>query len=247
MRNSVLISLLSVFSVGLLAASLFLTREPEPGRLAELSNVIRSDSGEIINLRLTPSGHWREPADIGRIDPALIKMLIAYEDKRFWNHHGVDPFAIVRASLSLAKSGKVKSGASTLTMQTAKLMYPDLRQRTITNKLKQMLVAIRLDAHWSKQQILEAYFTLAPFGGNIEGIEAATQAWFQKSPKELTYTEAALLVALPQSPERRRPDLFPEAAFKAKTKVLEAVASRIDLKEKTLEELKRTTPSDFQE
>ena len=239
MRNSVLISLLSVFSVGLLAATLFLTREPEPGRLAELSNVIRSDSGEIINLRLTPSGHWREPADIGRIDPALIKMLIAYEDKRFWNHHGVDPFAIVRASLSLAKSGKVKSGASTLTMQTAKLMYPDLRQRTITNKLKQMLFAIRLDAHWSKQQILEAYFTLAPFGGNIEGIEAATQAWFQKSPKELTYTEAALLVALPQSPERRRPDLFPEAAFKAKTKVLEAVASRIDLKENTLEELKK--------
>ena len=239
MRNSVLISLLSVFSVGLLAATLFLTREPEPGRLAELSNVIRSDSGEIINLRLTPSGHWREPADIGRIDPALIKMLIAYEDKRFWNHHGVDPFAIVRASLSLAKSGKVKSGASTLTMQTAKLMYPDLRQRTITNKLKQMLFAIRLDAHWSKQQILEAYFTLAPFGGNIEGIEAATQAWFQKSPKELTYTEAALLVALPQSPERRRPDLFPEAAFKAKTKVLEAVAGRIDLKENTLEELKK--------
>ena len=80
----------------------------------------------------------------------------------------------------------------------------------------QMAEALRLDAHWSKAEILEAYFTLAPYGGNIEGIEAATEALFQKPPNQLTFTEAALLVALPQSPERRRPDLFPEAAFEAK-------------------------------
>ena len=147
-------------------------------------------------------------------------------------HHGVDPYAILRASLSYVKSGRIKSGASTLTMQTAKLMHPNLRQRSISNKIKQMLFAIRLDAHWSKNEILEAYFTLAPFGGNIEGVEAATQAWYQKPPKELTYTEAALLVALPQSPERRRPDLFPDAAFQAKTKVLETISSRINLEEK---------------
>ena len=227
----------SIFAI-FLAGVLFLAKKPELGRLAELSKVIRSESGEIINLRLTSSGHWRQPADLNRIDPLLINMLVAYEDKRFWEHHGVDPLAILRASLSFAKSGKIKSGASTLTMQTAKLMYPNLRQRSLNNKIKQMFFAMRLDAHWSKKEILEAYFTLAPFGGNIEGAEAATQAWFQKSPKELTHTEAALLVALPQSPERRRPDLFPDAAFRAKTKVLEAVAKRINLKEDRLEELR---------
>ena len=80
---------------------------------------------------------------------------------------------------------------------------------------------------------------LAPFGGNREGVEAATQAWLPKEPKELTYTEAALLVALPQSPERRRPDLFPEAAFQAKTKVLETISARINLSSHKLEELKK--------
>lgn len=238
MRKFFIITMVVLTTTGLFSATRSLMKVPELGRLSELSKVIRSDNGEVINLRLTSSGHWREPADLNRIDPLLIEMLVAYEDKRFWNHHGVDPLAIIRASLSFAKSGSVQSGASTLTMQTVKLMYPDLRRRTVKSKLKQMLAAIRLDAHWSKTEILEAYFTLAPFGGNIEGVEAATQAWFQKTPRELTHTEAALLIALPQSPERRRPDLFPEAAFKSKTKVLEAISVRINLGQSKLEELK---------
>ena len=110
MRKAFFITfLVSIFAI-FLAGALFLAKKPAPGRLAELSKVIRGESGEIINLRLTPSGHWREPADVNRIDPLLIKMLVAYEDKRFWDHHGVDPFAIVRASISFAKSGKIKSG-----------------------------------------------------------------------------------------------------------------------------------------
>ena len=239
MRKNFLISFFVMTAFGFFSLLFFLMNSPELGRLSKLSNVIRSNSGETINLRLTSSGHWREPADLNRIDPLLIKMLVAYEDKRFWHHHGVDPYAIIRAFFSVAKSGKFYSGASTLTMQTVKLMYPNLRSRTISNKLKQVLFALQLDAHWSKKEILEAYFTLAPFGGNIEGIEAATQAWFQKEPKELTHTEAALLVALPQSPERRRPDLFPLAAFQAKTKVLETISTRINLDLHKLEELKK--------
>ena len=218
---------------------IFIAKSPDLGRLTDVAQVLRGDSKEIINLRLTSSGHWREPAQLERIDPQLIKMLIAYEDKRFWHHHGVDPIAVFRAAISLAKSGKIKSGASTLTMQAVKLMHPELQKRSIKNKLMQMAEALRLDAHWSKAEILEAYFTLAPYGGNIEGIEAATEAWFQKSPNQLTFTEAALLVALPQSPERRRPDLFPEAAFEAKSKVLEIIKDRIGLDPKSLEELKK--------
>ena len=228
-----------LFLTLMLVALIFVWRSPDLGRLADVSQVLRGDGQEIINLRLTNSGHWREPAQLERIDPQLIKMLIAYEDKRFWQHFGVDPLAVMRAAISLAKSGKIKSGASTLTMQTVKLMHPELRKRSFKNKLYQMAEAIRLEAHWSKEEILEAYFTLAPYGGNIEGIEAATEAWFQKSPGQLTFTEAALLVALPQSPERRRPDLFPNAAFEAKSKVLEVIKDRIGLDPKKLEELKK--------
>ena len=239
MRKLFFTILSGLFLTLMLVALIFVWRSPDLGRLADVSQVLRGDGQEIINLRLTNSGHWREPAQLDRIDPQLIKMLIAYEDKRFWQHFGVDPLAVMRAAISLAKSGKIKSGASTLTMQTVKLMHPELRKRSFKNKLYQMAEAIRLEAHWSKEEILEAYFTLAPYGGNIEGIEAATEAWFQKSPNQLTFTEAALLVALPQSPERRRPDLFPEAAFEAKSKVLEVIKDRIGLDPKKLEELKK--------
>ena len=239
MRKLFFTILSGLFLTLMLVALIFVWRSPDLGRLADVSQVLRGDGQEIINLRLTNSGHWREPAQLERIDPQLIKMLIAYEDKRFWQHFGVDPLAVMRAAISLAKSGKIKSGASTLTMQTVKLMHPELRKRSLKNKLYQMAEAIRLEAHWSKEEILEAYFTLAPYGGNIEGIEAATEAWFQKSPNQLTFTEAALLVALPQSPERRRPDLFPEAAFEAKSKVLEVIKDRIGLDPKKLEELKK--------
>jgi penicillin-binding protein 1C len=95
-------------------------------------------------------------------------------------------------------------------------------------KIQQMLTALRLEHHWSKEEILEAYFTLAPYGGNIEGIHAATEAWFQKTPERLTLNEAALLVALPQSPETRRPDRHPERAFRAKQMVILRVKDRID-------------------
>ena len=239
MRKLFFTILSGLFFTVMLVTLIFVWRSPDLGRLADVSQVLRGDGQEIINLRLTNSGHWREPAQLERIDPQLIKMLIAYEDKRFWQHFGVDPLAVMRAAISLAKSGKIKSGASTLTMQTVKLMHPELRKRSFKNKLYQMAEAIRLEAHWSKEEILEAYFTLAPYGGNIEGIEAATEAWFQKSPNQLTFTEAALLVALPQSPERRRPDLFPEAAFEAKSKVLEVIKDRIGLDPKKLEELKK--------
>ena len=134
MQKNFLISFFVMTAIGLFSLLFFLMHSPELGRLSKLSDVIKSDSGETINLRLTSSGHWREPADLNRIDPLLIKMLVAYEDKRFWHHHGVDPYAIIRAFFSVAKSGKVYSGASTLTMQTVKLMYPNLRSRTISNK-----------------------------------------------------------------------------------------------------------------
>ena len=214
----------------------YILQPPEVGRLSETSQVIRSEAGEIMNLRLTSKGFWREKVFLSELDPNLIGALIAYEDQRYWKHHGVDPLALVRAIFDYIKSGDISSGASTLTMQTVRLMDPNLARRTFTTKLRQMLAAIRLDAHWSKEAILEAYFTLAPYGGNIEGVSAASEAWFQKPPKDLRLNEIALLVALPQSPERRRPDRYPDNAYAAKIGVLKKVQGRLSIGDGALNE-----------
>ncbi|MDC3221832.1 transglycosylase domain-containing protein [Planktomarina sp.] len=214
----------------------YILQPPEVGRLSETSQVIRSETGQIMNLRLTSKGFWREKVVLSELDPDLIRTLIAYEDQRYWTHHGVDPLALGRAVFDYIKSGKISSGASTLTMQTVRLMDPYLARRTFTAKLRQMLAAIRLDAHWSKEAILEAYFTLAPYGGNIEGVSAASEAWFQKPPKDLRLNEIALLVALPQSPESRRPDRYPGNAYAAKIGVLNKVQGRLNIDDEALNE-----------
>ena len=230
MKTLKLISLSSLLFCAAVTGYLtwYVRQAPDLGRLTDVSQVIRAQDGTIINLRLTEDGYWREKATLATIDPKLLNVLTAYEDQRFWDHPGVDAKAVIRASYDFVKSGRVVSGASTLTMQVAKLMDPSLKRRHPIVKIKQMMAALRLEYHWSKEEILEAYFTLAPYGGNIEGIHAATEAWFQKTPERLTLNEAALLVALPQSPEARRPDRHPERAYKAKQLVLFRVKDRID-------------------
>src|SRR5690606_21787122 len=133
-------------------------------------------------------------------------------------HHGVDFPALARAAFQALRSGHIVSGGSTLTMQTARLLEP--RPRTVAAKLVEMLRAWQLEAHFGKQEILQIYLTLAPMGGNIEGIRAATILYFGKEPSSLTPAEAALLVALPQSPTALRPDLYPARAKQARNKVL---------------------------
>ncbi len=166
------------------------------------------------------AGRWRLKTQLDKIDPNFLKMLIAYEDKRFYDHHGVDPLALLRAAGQLIQSGKVVSGGSTISMQLARLMEPR-KQRSITTKLWQIFRSVQIERRLSKQQILERYLTLAPYGGNIEGVRAASLAWFDKEPQKLALREAALLVALPQSPENRRPDRWPHRAKKARDRVLE--------------------------
>ena len=135
------------------------------------------------------------------------------------SHHGVDPLALGRAALQLVTEGRIVSGGSTITMQLARLMEPR-SERSLGAKLKQMVRAIQLERQLSKDQILDLYLTLAPFGGNLEGMRAASLAYFGKEPKRLSLAESALLVALPQSPERRRLDRHPEAAQAARDRVL---------------------------
>ncbi|MGV6801462.1 MAG: penicillin-binding protein 1C [bacterium] len=162
---------------------------------------------------------WRLDVALEDIDPAFIERLILIEDKRFWSHPGVDALAVLRATGSMLRHRRITSGASTITMQTARLLEP--RPRNIGSKFIEMLRAVQLEAHLSKQEILELYLTLAPYGGNLEGVRAASLAWFGKEPTHLTNAQQALLIALPQAPEARRPDRRPHIAKAARQEILE--------------------------
>jgi penicillin-binding protein 1C len=188
-----------------------------------LSAEVVDRDGALLRPFATAQGRWRLGVDPSQIDPAFVNMLITYEDKRFRSHHGVDFFAISRAAFQFARHGRIVSGGSTLSMQLARLMEPR-EERAVSQKLKQMFRAIQIERQLSKDEILHRYLTLAPYGGNLEGVRAASLAYFGKEPKKLLLSEAALLVALPQSPEARRPDRNPENAKAARDRVLQRMA-----------------------
>jgi len=187
-------------------------------RISDKSSVVLGKDNELLSVLLTQDGYCRLGSKVSEVDPLFIKILIAYEDKRFFSHFGVDPFALVRALIQRIKSGRTISGGSTLTLQTVRLLEP--RARTLSNKLIEMLRATQLEYHFSKQEILHLYLTLASYGGNLEGIRSASLAYLNKEPKQLTVAEAALLVALPQKPSRLRPDLYPNQALLNRNKVI---------------------------
>jgi penicillin-binding protein 1C len=168
----------------------------------------------------TKDGRWRLPLDPKDVDPHYLKLLLTFEDRRFYEHGGVDPRAIVRAVTQAATHGRLVSGGSTLTMQVARLLEGK-HERTARGKLRQMLRARQLERALTKTEILRLYLRLAPFGGNLEGVRAASLAYFGKEPRRLSMSEAALLVALPQSPEARRLDRHPKAAERARNRVLD--------------------------
>ncbi|MEQ1494083.1 MAG: transglycosylase domain-containing protein, partial [Terricaulis sp.] len=141
----------------------------------------------------------------------------------FWFHPGFDPIALARASVSYVRAGRVTQGGSTITMQLARLLEP--RPRTIGSKLIEIIRAMQIEARMSKREILAAYLTMAPYGGNLQGVRAASRAYFQRDPQWLDDAEMALLIALPQAPEARRPDRHPQAARASRDRVLDLFAS----------------------
>lgn len=189
----------------------------------QVSKTVVDREGRLLRAYATDEGRWRLPVDAAHdVDPRYLKMLFAFEDSRFRDHHGVDPRAMLRAAWQWAKHGEIVSGGSTITMQLARLMEPR-QTRSLSAKLRQMVRAVQLESALTKDEILDLYLQLAPFGGNLEGVRAAALAYFGKEPKRLSLAEAALLVALPQSPEARRPDRAPEAARAARDRVLARV------------------------
>lgn len=191
-------------------------------RAVNPSLTVTDRDGRALRMFLSADGAWRLPADPARVEPLYRAMLTAIEDKRFDHHPGVDPLAIVRAAGQMLAAGRVVSGASTLTMQTVRLLDP--QPRTVAAKAVEAMRALILEARRSKDEVLALYLTLAPFGGNLEGVRAASLAYFGREPTALTPAEAALLVAIPQAPERLRPDRHPEAARRARDRILDRAA-----------------------
>src|SRR3954471_9613920 len=197
---------------------------PTPlGEGLSFSTLVVDRDGKLLRPYATREGRWRLPATRESVDPRFIDMLLAFEDRRFISHHGVDPLALGRAVVQLVRNGQTVSGASTLTMQVARLLEP--RERTLLAKLRQIVRAIEIERKLSKDEVLALYLSLAPYGGNLEGIRAAALAYFGKEPRRLTLAESALLVALPQSPEQRRPDRSIDSARAAPARVLDRVAA----------------------
>ncbi len=192
---------------------------PDMARYQTLSPEVVARDGTLLRPFLSKDGYWRLKTKVSDVDPRYLTLLKAYEDKRFDEHFGVDPLALARATFQLVTTGHIVSGASTLTMQAARLLEPG-RPRTVLTKLIQMARAIQLEERYSKKQILSIYLTLAPFGGNLEGVRAASLAYFGKEPNALDLSQAATLVALPQSPEHQRPDRHAIRAKAGRDKIL---------------------------
>lgn len=178
--------------------------------------------GSLLRAFQVADGRWR--LDPGPVDPLYLDMLMLWEDRRFPDHSGVDFRALLRAGGQALRHGRVVSGGSTLTMQVARLIEEGPVGQW-SGKGRQIRLALALERRLTKREILGLYLRLAPYGANVEGIRAASLQWFGKEPRRLTPAQAALLVALPQSPEARRPDRFPKAAKAARDRVLARAAS----------------------
>ena len=198
---------------------------PLLGEAIAYSPIVVDRDGKLLRPFTTKEGYWRLPARPGDVDPRFLAMLIAYEDKRFYSHSGVDLAALLRAAAQAVWNGRVISGGSTLTMQVARLLEPR-PERTLAAKLAEMVRAIEIERRLSKEEILALYLALAPYGGNVEGTRAAALAYFGKEPKRLSAAESALLIALPQAPESRRPDRYRESARIARDRVLARLVAK---------------------
>ncbi len=215
-----IIVLLATGGYGSLRLAMSQMGEPQLPQASELSTVVLDRHGKLLRAYTTPDGRWRMPVEPEDVDPRYLAILMAFEDQRFYEHPGFEARAFVRAAVTAVTHGRLVSGGSTLTMQVARLL-DGRHERTPQGKLRQIVRALQLEERFDKKEILRLYLRLAPFGGNIEGTRAASLAYFGKEPRHLSVGEAALLVALPQSPEVRRPDRGSRYAEIARNRVLD--------------------------
>ena len=212
--------MLAAFLAALLLAPFALDRlfPPNLTRLHSVGVEVQDREGRILSVLPAPGGFWRLATRPEDVSPILLDLLIAAEDRRFYQHPGIDPLALGRAAGQWLRAGRVVSGGSTITMQAARLLEP--RPRGLRAKAIEIFRAFQLEARFSKREILTIWLTLAPQGGNIEGIRAGALAWFGRPAQRLDAAEAALLIALARRPAALSPDRHAEAARAARDDVL---------------------------
>lgn len=195
---------------------------PDPAARLRYATVVTAEDGTPLSAFPDPQGVWRYPIGLEQVSPAYIEALLGYEDRWYWQHPGINPLALGRAAWQNLSAGRVISGGSTLSMQVVRLLDP--HPRTLSGKLCQLLRTLQLEWHLDKRQILTLYLNLAPFGGPLEGVQAASYGYFGKPAERLSDAEAALLAVLPQAPSRYRPDRRPTSARQARDKLLDRLA-----------------------
>lgn len=195
-----------------------------PNQHKDFATVVLDDEGYPLRAFADKAGVWRYEVSVEHVSPDYIEALIAYEDRYFYQHPGVNPLSFLRAAWQYVYHQRIISGGSTLTMQVARLLHP--HERTLLGKTQQTLRALQLEWHLSKQQILSLYLNYAPFGGTIEGVQAASYQYLRKPASDLRPAEAALLAVLPQSPSFYRPDRHPKRATRARNKVIDRLVTQ---------------------
>ncbi len=183
------------------------------------ATLVTARDGTPLRAFADKNGVWRYPVEIKDVSPLYLSALLTYEDQWFYHHPGINPFAFIRAFGQNLMARQIISGGSTLTMQVARMLHPT--KRTLGGKWLQILRALQLEYHLTKDEILSLYLNMAPFGANIEGVQTACFTWLGKQVNEISHAEAALLAVLPQAPSFHRPDRHPDRARKARDKVLD--------------------------
>lgn len=214
-----------------------------------LSQTVLAEDGSILRNFADENGVWRFPVTLDDVSPNYLEALITYEDQYFYDHPGVNIFALIRATWQWVSTGEIVSGGSTLTMQVARIRYPE--PRTVWGKLKEIVRALQLEWHFSKTDILTYYLNHAPFGGTYEGIQAASLGYFGHKVKQLTDAQAALLAVLPQAPSYYRPDRHNERAQLARDKLMRRLVTLKEwsterLNDALIEDIPSATKQDYQ-
>lgn len=216
---------------------------PKEKLLPPTSTIVLDRSGEWLRAFTSEDDMWCFPENsLDDISPLFQTAMLTYEDKWFYHHWGINPVSIACAAIDNFKAGKIVRGGSTITMQLARLMEP--KERTLPNKFIEMFRAFQLELTYTKTEILTFYFNMLPYGGNIVGSGAAARLYFNKPLSTVSHGEAALLAAIPNSPEYLRPDRFPVRARKARKKVLHRMEAAGKISEQLLREaLQEPIPS----
>lgn len=206
---------------------------PLPDKIG-YSTIITDNKGEVVNAYLTKDQQWRMKTELDEISPLLQKTIIAKEDRHFYSHPGVNPVAVIRAFFSNLFHMRRMSGASTITMQVAKMLEPG--KRNIWSKFREMFRAFQLELKYSKKEILQMYLNLVPYGGNIQGVKAASLLYFKKNPDHLSLAEITSLSIIPNKPGLMVPGRNNDFIVKERNRWLQKFADRKVFTQKEIED-----------